>query len=170
MLLSGVRSGLVTAAGEPIPPQSVVQRLKERSDRLSLVWVGGGFVKYWGLRERWRNGDPRWEQVQTGKIPHDMAYDVITVFPPDCQGDDMAAFVERFYGERNMLSKGEASKEADRIVDAQIASDKNVREGHIERAHTESVERFERESKHALRVRAGAEKAHPMVTVGETPM
>jgi hypothetical protein len=169
MILSGARPALVTAAGEPIPPQSVIRRLQEISPRLSLVWVGGGHVRYWGLRERWRNGDPRWEHVQTGKIPFEKAYDVVMTFPPDCQGDDMAAFVEQHYGERNMLSKADASKEADRIVNAQIAADAKVREGHIERAHTESVERFERETRHALRVRAGAEKAHPMVP-GESLM
>lgn len=166
MLIPGISPRLVDGLrGTPIPPQSVVRRLQEISPRLSLVWVGGGHVQYWGLRETWRQGDPRWEQVQTGKIAPDLAYDVAQVFPPECSGEDMAAFVERYYGERNMLPRAEAAKEAERIATKQMQSDASVREGHIQRVHEESLERHARESKHNLRVRAGVEKAHPMVVV-----
>lgn len=165
MLLTGVRNTLTTAGGDPIPPQSVVRRLQEISPRLSLVWVGGGHVRYWGLRETWRHGDPRWEQVQTGRIPADMAYDVAQVFPPDCGTEEIAAFVERYYGERNMLPKAAAAKEAERMVDAQRHAQKRVHAENVERVSQESIERHERESRHDLRVRAGAEKAHPMVVV-----
>lgn len=164
MLFSGVGNALVTAAGEPIPPQSVVQRLKERCPRLSIHWVGGQ-VRSWALKQRWAQGDPRWEMVQTGRIRKEDALDFLQLFPADCQGEDMAAFAEKYYGERNMLSKADAAKEAGRIVDSQIAADRSVMESNVGKVHEQSIERFERESRHDLRVRAGAEKAHPMIVV-----
>lgn len=162
-MLSSISSTLVTAAGDPIPPQSVVQRLK--GTRYSVQWIGGA-VKCWQLRERWRNGDPRWEMVQTGKIPSSMACDVLQLFPEDCPGDQIVSFIENYYGsgERTM-SKGEAAKQAERIVDAARARNERKMNENIEQVHTNSVERHERESSHDLRVRAGVEKAHPMIVV-----
>lgn len=163
-MLSSINHALVTAAGDPIPPQSVVQRLKERCPRLSIHWVGGQ-VKSWALKQRWAQGDPRWEHVQTGRIRREDALDFLQLFPADCSGEDMAAFAERYYGERNMLSKADAAKEASRIVDDQIARDQRQMEANVAQAHERSMERHERESGHDLRVRAGVEKAHPMIVV-----
>lgn len=167
MLLTGMSNTLVTAAGDPIPPQSVVQRLK--GTRFSVLWIPA--VKCWQLRERWRNGDPRWEMVQTGKIPRDMACDVLQLFPEDCPGDEMAAFIEKYYGSgERTLTKGEAAKEADKRVDAAMQRNAKTMESNIQSVHQNSVERHERESRHDLRVRAGTEKAHPMVTVAQDLM
>jgi hypothetical protein len=125
----------------------------------------GAHVPYWALTETWADGDPRWEQVQTGRIPRSAAYGIAHMFPLTVTTEDMAAYVEQRYGDQHRVTGGEAAKEASRMVDDAQQSQRTTQTTNIERATQTSLERHERESKHALRVRAGVERAHPMIEV-----
>ena len=152
--------------GEVIPPPSVVARLQQKSPRLGLRWMTGAHVPYWALTQRWEAGDARWEQVRTGRLPEDRAWDMVHLFPLSVTTEDMAAYVEeRWSDTAHRKEGGEAAKEATTIAETSMGDASDVREAHVRRVTQDSLERHERESRHALRVRAGAEKAHPMIEV-----
>ncbi len=157
---------LVTPGGVPIPPPSVVRRLAEISPRLSVEWIAGAWKPYWGLKIRWAQGDPRWEWVQTKRIPESAAFDLEQMFPDDCTTEDMVAYVEQRWGDRAHSSN--ASAEAESAVIASHLQTTAAREEQIQATVTKGQERYLSESDHARRVRAGVESAHPMVPGGLT--
>lgn len=165
-LVAPATSLLVSRDNVPIPPQQVVRRLEQLSPRLKIEWCAGAHRPYWGLKVRWPQGDPRWERVQTGEIPAAMAFDLDQMFPSDCAGEDMAAYVESRWGDRNLRSKADAAEEADRIVNDAIKRRSDFMDSATHRVAVQSDERFARETKHDREVRAGVEKAHPMVRGG----
>lgn len=161
---------LVNERGEPVPPQDVVDRLKKVSPRLGLRWVPGsafGSSPYFGLTERWKDGDPRWERVRTGELAEARAYDLIQMFPLDCSVPEMAAYIEHRWGERNRSSN--PSQDAERIVDEEAHKQGRAMEDTIGAFADESLERSARTSLREKRVRAGAEAAAPMVDVAYEP-
>ena len=92
---------LVNNRGEPLPPYDITERLKRIDSRLSIEWVEGAWgCSYFGLFERWRQGDPRWQRVQSGEVPEKMARDLVQMFPRSCSTPEMAAFVEHRWGAR----------------------------------------------------------------------
>lgn len=156
----------VSPGGEVLPPDHIVRRLQAISPRLGLRWMTGAHIPYWALTEEWPTGDPRWAKVQSGEIPRHMAFGIAHIFRLDVTTEDMAAYVEQRWSETAHREEGGAAvKEADARVTETRVSTAAVKDRHIQRATQESLERHERESRHALRVRAGTERAHPMITV-----
>ena len=157
---------LVSLRGDPVPPQSVVARLRALTgDKVKIEWVAGAHVPYWGYKKRWDDGDPRWQNVRTGQMSADSAYDLEMMFPQDCSVQDLAAYVESRYSETRHRSSS-PSQDAEKMVEDAKRRMEQARESQVMTATTNSLERHERESRHALRVRAGAERAHPMVKGG----
>ena len=125
----------------------------------------GAHIPYWAVTQRWEQGDPRWVNVRSGMIPESKAFDVAHIFTMDVTTEDMAAYIEQRWSETaHRKEGGEASKEAHATVLSAMASRKQTDAKNLSRATQTSLEKHERESRHALRVRAGAEKAHPMVS------
>jgi len=51
---------LVTALGEPVPPQAAVKLLAAVDERLAIKWVPSPATgPYWAIVETWRRGDER---------------------------------------------------------------------------------------------------------------
>lgn len=164
----GTGDVLVSTRGVPLPPQAVVDRLRQLSHRLSVRWVAGAWSPYWGLFEAWGPEDPRWDRVRVGELDPARAEDLVQMFPRDCAASDMAAFVESRWGDRNRLTAGQAASEAERIATRSLARQDAVLDAAVARVHQQGVEQFERETPHDRRVRAGVEDAHPMVPGGLT--
>lgn len=153
---------LLNNRGEPLPPFDVVERLRRIDERLSIEWVEGAWgCSYFGLFQRWERGDKRWERVQSGEIPEKQARDLIQMFPRSCPPAEMAAFVEARWGSRAIPNDPKA--EADRMVVEANRLYELAKQQNVEHLIDKSAERFAEESSHSLRVRAGAEAAHPMV-------
>jgi hypothetical protein len=156
---------LVTPRGDPIPPQDVVQRLREIDRGLSIQWVAGAMgTHYFGLFQRWRESDRRWESVRAGEVQEKDARDLVTMFPPECPPASMAAWVEYRWGPRAIPK--DPAKEAERIVEASMRQRQSVDDAVVDRVTQTGLDRFEREDTHDRLVRAGLEKAHPMVPGG----
>ena len=76
---------------------------------------------------------------------------------------DLAAYVESRYSDTRHRSSS-PSQDAEKMVENAKRRMDQARESQVMTATTNSLERHER--RHALRVRAGAERAHPMVKGG----
>lgn len=158
---------LVTPRGDPVPPQSVVAQLQRVDPGLSIEWVAGALgTHYFGLFQRWRQGDPRWQHVQQGEIPEQSARDLVQMFPRECPTHEMAAWVERQYGQRAIA---DPRAEADKLVARAQQLYAQAQEQGIERVVETGTQRIEDESDHARLVRGGMERAHPMVPGGFEP-
>lgn len=157
---------LISPRGDPVPPPSVIDRLREISRRLSIEWVKSAWTPpYFALFERWREGDPRWAYVQNGTVKESQARDMLMMFPPTCSADELAAYVEHRWGERGIVA--DAAKEAERIArDASRRFAEHTEAG-IEQAVETGTQRILDESDHTRLVRGGFERAHPMVPGAE---
>ncbi len=157
---------LVTPGGVPVPPPSVSKRLAEISPRLSVQWMSGAHKPYWALFVRWMPEDPRWEHVRSGQMPESAARDIEQMFPSDCGTEEMVAYVEQRWGDRARST--DVAKDAERIVNESLKAQSQVQEhliaDTVERGNAQHLA----ETSHSLRVRAGAEAAHPMVRGGLT--
>lgn len=139
----------------------VVVRLRELDERLSVEWVEGAWgCSYFGLFERWRQGDKRWERVQNGEISEKQARDLIQMFPRHCPAPEMAAYVERRWGGRAV---GNPVEEAERAVEAAKARLERAKESAVDQTVDTSMERFAKTSAHERRLLGGQDTAHPMV-------
>jgi hypothetical protein len=153
---------LVNNRGEPIPPYDVVERLARIDERLSIEWVDGAWgCAYFGLFERWRQGDPRWSRVQSGEVSEKMARDLVQMFPRSCPAPEMAAFVEHRWGNRAVGYPVAAAEAAVARAQQSLA---NAKEAAVDKAVSTSMDRFESESAHDRRMRSGNDTAHPMVS------
>ncbi len=140
----------------------VVDRLRQLDERLSIEWVEGAWgSSYFGLFERWRQGDPRWERVQNGEIPEKKARDLIQMFPRHCPAPEMAAFVEQRWGARAI---GNPVEEAERVVASAQRRLAEAKEAAIDKAVDTSMNRFNSETAHDRRLRGGNDSANPMVS------
>lgn len=153
---------LVNNLGQPIPPFEVTERLRKIDDSLSIEWVEGAWgVAYFGLFQRWKQGDKRWERVQNGELPESKARDLVYMFERSCPAYEMAAYVENNWGHRAVR---DPVAEAQRAVDAAQKSLEQAKEQSIQRAVDKSMDRFENETAHDRRLRGGNDTAHPMVS------
>lgn len=131
-----------------------------------VEWIAGVHQPYFGLKVRWRAGDPRWQQVNEGRTPASAASDLEKMFPRDCAMSDIAAYVRAQWGDRNAMTRADAAKAADAIVDASVAAQMHARESQVDALVERGTQQHLDESSHLRRVRAGAESAHPMVSGG----
>lgn len=160
---------LVTPGGVPLVPDWLQKEITVATDgRGRVEWIAGVHQPYFGLKVRWRQGDPRWQHIYSGQMPESQAFDLEQMFPKDCSMNDIAAYVRAHWGERNALTKHDAAKEADRIVEASVASQSQAREAQVDALVEKGTQQHLSESNHLRRVRAGAESAHPMVSGGFT--
>lgn len=156
---------LVTPGGVPVVPGWLQDKVSGLTDgRARVEWIAGAHRPYFGLKVRWRSGDPRWEHVRTGQMPAAMAFDLEKMFPGDCSPNDMAAYVESLWGERVVPQN--LAAEAERIVTESVVQQAKAKADHVDRLVETGTERHLSESPHLRRVRAGAEAAHPMVSGG----
>jgi hypothetical protein len=140
----------------------VVDRLRRIDERLSIEWVEGAWGQsYFGLFERWKQGDRRWERVQNGEVAASKARDLIQMFPRHCPAPEMAAFVEQRWGARAV---GDPVQEAEAAVARAQRTLEDAKAAAVDRAVDTSMDRFNSESAHDRRVRGGTETAHPMVS------
>lgn len=160
---------IVNTLGQPVPPSEVVDRLRRIDEGLSIEWVESAWdMSYFGLFQRWRQGDPRWERVQNGEIPESKARDLLTMFPRSCPAYEMAAWVEQRWGARAMPK--DPRKEADRLMEEAKRLYAQVQDDNIQKVVDESFERLGEESSHSLGLKAGVGTAHPMVAgIGDGP-
>ena len=165
-LVASASAELIDARGHPVPPQEVVKRLPKGA---SIKWIpAAGFygTAYFALVKDWEPNDPRWRRVQEGECAREDARDIVQMFPRECPPAEMAAYVEHRWGYRNTPSDPKA--EADRLVQEAAALYAKAEQDNIDHAVEGSNERSARESRHDLRVRAGADTPTPMVTVAAT--
>lgn len=156
---------LVTALGEPVPPQSVVKRLAAVDERLSIRWVPSVAGAYWGIVERWHPDDPRWASVRSGEHPEAATYDLRAMLPPDCSAEEAEGFVLRHF--ERMGDHREAAAEKVATVGKHNAA---VKAKHVESFLVEQEEKHVRTTKHELELVVGATPAHPISHgIGDSP-
>lgn len=164
----GGPSMLVTPLGHPVPPQNVVERLRQISSRYSIEWLPGAWgTACFALFEKWAERDERWEQVQRGAVDPARARDIMCTFPPDCGANDMAAWVESKFGKR----VADPYAEADRMIAEALKMRQAADAAAVDKVVETGTDRFLGESDHLRAVNAGVERAHPMVAgMGEGTM
>lgn len=153
---------LVSERGHPIPPQEVVQELNARYPGIRVEWLQGAWgMSGWALKKAWGSEDKRWERVRSGECDPDHAFDLLTRFPPETRSGDMLGWIDRnIAGSRRI----DPAKEAERLV-AQAA--KLMAEAQalgVDQVVDQGTQRILDESDHLRHVRAGAERAHPMIS------
>jgi hypothetical protein len=154
---------LITPYGEPVPPQAVVKRLAAIDRRLSIKWVPGAAGPYWGIIERWKGGDERFQLVREGKMRDEEAFDLRAMLPPDCSAEEAEGFVLRYF-ERVDDPTRQATKKMEKIQ----KHNAEAKQKHIDNFLAEQEHKTATTSKHDYEVQLGLEKAHPMVHgVGE---
>lgn len=164
LFLPGQGAVLVTPLGEPFPPDDVVKALAAIDPDLRIRWVESAFagMSAFCIERRWRRGDPRWREVQEGRYSADSAFDTEGRFPREIRTGEMISWLKNRYRDAP-LSKDQAAKEAERIVDDRFKTAKAAEEDAINRTVEQGTERAIRESDHDRLVRGGFAKAHPMV-------
>lgn len=156
---------LVDPQGDPVPPPHVVETVAKRWPHLQIAWVRGGPFSpaYFGLKQRWRADDRRWERVRTGELPEHMAFDLLTTFPRDCTTDGMIGWIANHYGERAIPK--DPRKEAERLIAEAQRLMASAEEQNIEDTILRHEGNMAEESSHTLRLKAqdGKETVHAMV-------
>lgn len=151
-----------TPVGDPIPPSDVVKALAAISPRLKIEWVGGAYgACYFALKERWKEGDVRWARVQSGELPEANAFDVLTMFPREVRTGDMIAWISSKWGDRAFAKDPRA--EAERLIEQAKKLMAEADASHVDAAVETGTRRILDENDHLRLVRAGVERAHPMV-------
>jgi hypothetical protein len=154
---------LVTPRGEPVPPQSVVRRLAAVDPRLSVKWVPMPTGAYWGIIERWKEGDPRFEMIQKGEMSPDSAFDLRAILPAGWSVEESESFVARHF-ERVSDPGRQAEDKVKRI----LKHNRAVKEQHIDNFLVEQEEKHVRTTKHDLELQMGMATAAPVSSgVGE---
>lgn len=103
---------LLNSAGRPEPSPEIQRRLGAIDPNLSLRWVAG-IGSHWAVTCRWREGDRRWEWVQTGVTPPDRAFDIFGYLPMDCPLEQAPAYIERVF---RTFPRDDARKMADAVA------------------------------------------------------
>jgi hypothetical protein len=156
---------LVTALGEPVPPQSVVKRLAAVDERLSIKWVPSLAGAYWGIIERWRADDPRWPDVRNGVVREQDAFDLRAMLPPDCSAEEAEGFVLRRF-----TRMGDAREAAAEKVATIAKHNAATKAKHVEGFMQDQEDKHIRTTKHELELSVGATTAHPISHgIGESP-
>jgi len=156
-------AALITPVGHPIPPTDVVRELAMVSPRLRIEWVPGAYGQsYFGLKERWRDGDARWQHVRSGAMPEENAFDLVSRFPREMPTSEMVSWVRNHYGERNIPDDPGAA--ADKLIEEAMKLRRLAEQRTVDEAVETGTRRILDESDHLRRVQAGVERAHPMVS------
>lgn len=87
---------LLNALGRPEPSPEVSRRLKAIHAGLHLRFVDT-FGEHWSVCMTWEPEDRRWEQVQTGEVAPDRAFDIIGYLPMLCGADEAPSYLERMF-------------------------------------------------------------------------
>lgn len=157
---------LVSERGQPVPPQDVVRELWKINLGLSIEWVQGAFgTSCFGLFERWRQDDVRWERVRRGEYPEHLARDLVTRFPPECPTREMVSWVRARWGDRAVT---DPRAEAERLMAEAQRLMAQAQQEHEDRLVATVEQQHADESDHARAVHVGAASAHPMVPGGLT--
>lgn len=164
--IRGVSRPLVTPRGDPVISAEVERRLEDynrrQGTRYAIRWQASAWgIAYFGLFEQWAERDPRRERIQKGEMDVSQARDLVTMFPPECRADEMLGWMERNLRGWSNDPAGDAQK----IVERRMAQHGTHIEGAVDALVEEGTDRIVREDDHARRLRAGVERAHPMVMV-----
>lgn len=161
--LSGGGAALINDRGAPLVPSELQRAVEAAGEKngltLTVEWLDGA----WGtscfvVKQRWPQGDPKWQRVQCGELDERNAFDVITRFPREMRTGDMVGYIRDKFGYVRD-PRAEAAKliaEAERIM-------RDAQESQVDKAVEQGTQRILSESNHARLVRAGAERPHPMV-------
>lgn len=87
---------LLNALGRPEPSPSVAQRLRAIHPGLFLRYVDS-FGEHWAVCMGWEPQDDRWEQIQSGDVSPDRAFDIIGYLPMLCSADEAPSYLERMF-------------------------------------------------------------------------
>jgi hypothetical protein len=87
---------LFNSAGVPEPSPEVQRRLRAIHPRLKLAFVQHA-PSAWAVRMTWDENDPRYAQVQSGRLPPDRAVDTIGYLPMDATADDAPGYLARMF-------------------------------------------------------------------------
>ena len=157
---------LVTALGEPVPPQAAVKLLAAVDERLTIKWIPSPATgPYWAIVEAWRRGDERWALVQQGLMREEEAFDILCMLPPDCSPYEAEGILLRRFG-RVVDPRQESEDAVTRVAKA----NKAVKTKHVETFLVEQEEKHVRTSKHELELSIGAATAHPISHgIGDSP-
>jgi hypothetical protein len=156
----GPVGGLVTVDGHPILSPSVEQALKERHPNYRIDWIESAWgMSGFAIKERWKSEDPRWREVQEGKRDPDKAFDIVHRFNNDASSDDMLAFIENRMGRVR-----DPKKEAEKLIAQAEKLMRESQEQRVDEVVAQGTQRILDESDHLRQVRAGVERAHPMVS------
>lgn len=79
------------AAGIPVPPQEITERLTRMDPALGLRYLSAEWAVIW----RWPADDPRWATVQSGETDPAFAFDIVGWLPITCSVDEAPAWLER---------------------------------------------------------------------------
>lgn len=158
-IIAGVSNVLVSPRGDPIPPRELVEALKARHPRFKIEWVKAawgmsGFV----IKEEWKESDPRRDEIRRGARDPESAFDLLTRFPDGCPTGEMLSWIEN-----NLGYVRDPVKEAERRVEEARKALEEAQARQTDQAVETGTRRILDESDHLRQVRAGAERAHPMV-------
>ena len=151
---------IVTDRGNPYPPSEVVEFLARTKPRWKIEWLDAawgmsGFV----IKEKWHDEDKRWERVRCGECDPENAFDVIIRFPREIRTGEMVSWMENKLGYVK-----DPAKEADRLIAQAMKLRADAEQQAVERAVETGTQRVLDESDHTRLVRAGVERAAPMVS------
>ena len=161
-IISGVSSLLVTPQGDPTVPYEVEKAIKARHPRLKIEWLKAAWgMSAFVIKEEWGPNDKRREEIRRGERDPSTAFDILARFPPGISTNDMLGWIENNLGFQHGL---DPVKEAERIVAEAQKRLAEVRSGQVDQTIQTGEDRYVREDSHDRAVRAGVEKAHPMVS------
>ena len=159
----------ITPSGDPIVPSELQQVVEEAGRKagleMSVHWLNGA----WGtscfvVKQKWPQGDKKWERVQCGELSPEYAFDVVMRFPPEMRTGDMVGMMRDKFG-----FVRDPRKEAERLMEQARKlleqNEQTATDGLVEKG----TQRILDESDHQRTLRAqeyGAnfhERAHPMI-------
>lgn len=156
--------------GDPLVPSELSRVVAEAGQKygltLTVEWLNGA----WGtsafvIKQRWPQGDPKWQRVQCGELNESMAFDVIARFPREMRTGDMVGWIRDKFG-----FVRDPKAEADRLMAEAQKLYAEATETQLNHAVDQGTQRILDESDHLRLVRAGAERPHPMVPGADFPV
>lgn len=82
---------LRNAAGIPIPPLDITERISRIDPLLGLRYLSAEWAIIWS----WPLSDPRWATVQSGETDPAFAWDIVGYLPLTCSVEEAPAYLER---------------------------------------------------------------------------
>lgn len=166
VVFAGASEGamFVDTVGDPIPPAELQQVIREAGEKFGLSLKVEWLNAAWGMsafvvKQQWPQGDKKWQRVQCGECAPENAFDVIFRFPREMRTGDMVGHVRDKFG-----FVRDPKAEAQRLMEQAERLLRQSTEGAIDAAVETGTQRILDESDHTRLVRAGLERAHPMVS------